>query len=77
MADIKITLTRKQCDLIALALDRLVNAGDLNPEDHSLSVELFTQFDALSDDELPTASPRKGIHLIYDRDSNIRPFFPK
>jgi len=70
-----VELTGKQCDLIALALDSLLNAGHLNPADKEEINELFLKFDELSEPTLPAVPKTKGIHLVYDRDSNIRPLF--
>lgn len=78
MAEITVKLTEKQCDLIALALDSLLNGGKLNKEDSIEINELFCHFDALSEPEVPREYPKvTGIHLVWDRDSNIRPLFRK
>ncbi|MNK89656.1 hypothetical protein D3C87_1096720 [compost metagenome] len=78
MSDIRVDLSRGQCDLIALALDLLMSKGSLSKEDHAVANELFCQFDTLSD---PVEEPIRSIpkvaklQLVYDRDSNVRPLF--
>lgn len=74
MAEINVNLTDKECDLIALALDVLMSTKGMSPEDLKVLNELFCRFDTLSE---PTAPKVRGIHLVYDRDSNVRPLFPK
>lgn len=78
MAEIKVTLTEEQCDLIALALDTLISVGNVAPEKLEQLNELFWIFDTISEPDEPIGLPQvKGIHLVYDRDSNVRPLFPK
>lgn len=78
MSDIRVDLSRGQCDLIALALDLLMSKGSLTPEDQTAANDLFCQFDTLSDpvdEPLRTIPKVTKIQLVYDRDSNVRPLF--
>lgn len=79
MNDIQVNLSREQCDIIALALDTLMSIRGLKEEVRSEVNMLFYRFDTLSDpvDETRTLPKVTGPQLVYDRDSNVRPLFPK
>lgn len=77
MAELTVTLTPKQCDLIALALDALLNSVGAKQEEAEMLNELFLRFDTLSEESIMSAPKPTGIHLVWDKESNIRPLFPK
>lgn len=74
---INVKLTHKECDLIALALDSMMNRGALNDSDRSQLNALFVRFDTLSSEEERVTPKASKIHLVYDREANIFPLFPK
>jgi hypothetical protein len=87
MKKIDISLTQSQCNLIAMALDMMQNSTNIAAisKRNSLSstaradlIELFEIFDKNSDPLDKHVAPKvTGLQLVYDRDSNIRPLFPK
>ncbi len=79
MDDIQVKLSREQCDIIALALDTLLSKDDLRTEYRKEVNSLFYRFDTLGEPVVEVRNTPKvtGPQLVYDRDSNVRPLFPK
>lgn len=75
---IDLQLTFKQCELIALALDGLINSGNIKSHDRNELNELYLRFETLSSPEEARTIPKiLRPQLVYDRDANIRPLIPR